>query len=135
MNLNSVSKWDNRIFTNISNAVKALCPNVVNMYSSTSATFPTLFVRLVSGADMGTDLDNSDTGALVAYELTVYTAGGARTQNKNIASLAYTAMKAMGFIEDEFKFPDDADANVIRSLSRYHRFIGSGDDIALIKED
>ena len=133
----TIDKWDNRIRANIKTAVSPKCTNVVNYESDLNAVFPCVWIHRISGRDTAVDLDNSDTGVTVGYQITVYTSGSTRKSMANsIFDLAYDSMKKMGFVMENYvelegsSGADKNSASVYQLYARFRRYIGSGEEIA-----
>lgn len=126
--------WENRIFTNIYNAVSDECENVVNTSSNTPTTFPTVDISLLLGKDANLDLENNDCGAELTYEVNVYTNGTNRIlENQKIMNIVYETFKKMGFYNSYIRtVRNEADASVFRRVGRFRRYIGDGETIEII---
>ena len=126
--------WDNRIFTNVYNAVSDICPNVVNSSNNDITKFPTTDVSLLTGEDENVDLENCDGGANLTYEVEIYTNGTNRIiENLEIGTRVYNVFKKMGFrLVLVRTVRNEADNSIFRRVARYRRFIGDGETIELI---
>ena len=127
-------KWNNRIFTNITNAVFDVCQHTTIGSSSTITEFPTLSFKQIGGNNASTDLEINDCGANVTYQIEVFTHGSGKILlNEEIISLADEAFHKMGFQCIHCEQIDNlADETIYRTVARYRRYIGGGEEIKLI---
>lgn len=133
-------EWDDRIFSNIVFSVKNICQNVVRQADNVPAVFPTLLVQQIQGADYKPDLEITDCGSTVTYEIQAYCKGTNKiSEAKEIIQTTYDAFHEMGFycvqntqvrtIASLSSYGQSTDASIFRLVSRFRRFIGSGEEI------
>jgi hypothetical protein len=127
--------WENRIFTNVYNAISDICENVVNTSNVTPSQFPTTDISLLLGEDANLDLENNDCGCNLSYEVQVYTDGTNKIKlNQEIMERVYRTFKKMGFHMIYVRtVRDENTPELFRRVARFRRFIGDGEEIELLQ--
>ena len=116
----------NRILTNVKQALGDACKNVVSRRSNLSAKFPTCLVNIISNNSVADDLDIEDEEVAVScgVNVEIYSKVSV-SESINLMSLANGAMYRMGFrrIEGPMHVEDPTSPEVFRVVSRYTRII------------
>jgi len=124
--------WQNRILTNVKNALGTKCPNVSSTVNNTKAKFPACAVRIVSDPGISDDLESLDEEAAVlcgvAVDIYSKTSLGHAIELMDIAN---KSMYMMGFKRQEgpMQIEDESSPELYHLASRYARVIGSEDII------
>ena len=130
--------WQNRILTNVKNAVSEKCKNVVSTDSNIKAKFPAMLVKTSSNAAVADDLDMDDEENAVRCIVTIESYCKTSLQdNIKLMELANGAMYSMGFKRRQGPLEiDNIDApEIFRMTARYVRIIGADDTINLISSN
>lgn len=125
---------DNKIFTIFKTKLnKALKSKYSDLYitdtdlNTTQALFPTVYFHVMSGLEVGEDLDGGGVNAIL-YTIQIEVSAKQQADVKNVMSEAISIMKSM-----HFSIPSMPEflnvGNVYRQVARVRRTIGANDTL------
>lgn len=124
--------WQNRILTNVKNALGNKCPNVSSTTSNKKSKFPACAVRIVSDTAVSDDLemDGEEAAVLCGVAVDIYSKTSL-AHAIELMDIANKAMYRMGFKRQEgaIQVEDETSPELFHLASRYARVIGSEDTI------
>lgn len=123
-------EWDNRIYTNIKQAINNVCKNVVRQERSTYQKFPTVLLQQMNSPQIALDFGNNDNGSQVSYKFQTFTDGtGKQETAKTIMVTADEEFRRMGFHRTEFRQVNLTNEELFSYLAYYERPVMSGEEI------
>ena len=118
-----------KVFAELKEAVKDICPNAGMSGKGTPSVFPYLSVATFANETAAEDLENQETAVRSVIEIRAYS-NEDQDQADAIMSTAGDCMREMGFGRTgPFTLEEPAEAGICRVIYRFDRIIGVGEEI------
>ncbi len=124
------TKWDNRIYTNIYNALNGKC-DIVREANDDEFTKNTVLLEQIHGATAKPDLMFTDCGATITYQVKVFCMTGNRSRTaKELMNTVADTFLNMGFTMIEYNNSGNVSTKPYQIVARFRRgFLGDGEEI------